>query len=190
MVRPLILLLVGVLCAPVSAKVYKLVLPDGSVQFTDQPQEGAEEVKLPPVQTFRPPPVPPSGSGSSGERGDAGPLYESIAVVSPRPDETLRDNTGTVDITLSLEPSLRAGHTVEILLDGKAIGSGAGTSVSVSDVDRGTHTVSAAVKDADGNTLATAPGVTFHLKRTAVGGPRAAPLPRGGAGAGRGAGGS
>jgi hypothetical protein len=190
MFRLLTLLLVGALCAPVAAKVYKLVLPDGSVQFTDQPQEGAEEVKLPPVQTFQPPPVPPAGDPRPGQRQDAAPLYESIAVVSPRPDETLRDNAGTVDITLSLEPSLRADHTVEILLDGKAIGSGAGTSVSVSNVDRGTHTVSAAVKDAEGNTVATAPVVTFHLKRAAVGGPRAVPLPRGGGGAGRGAGGS
>jgi hypothetical protein len=189
MTRLVMLLLLGCLCGPASAKVYKLVLPDGSVQFSDKPQEGAEEVKLPSVQTFPPPPAPTNRASPSAPQQDAGATYESIKVVSPKPDETLRDNAGTVDVTVALEPSLRSDHTVEIILDGKAIGRGAATSASISNVDRGTHSVSAVVKDADDNVVATAPAVTFHLKRVAGGGPRATPLP-GGGGASRRAGGS
>ena len=67
---------------------------------------------------------------------------------------------------------------VEILLDGKSVGSGRGTSVSLTDVDRGSHTITATVKDASGKAVATAPGVTFNLKRASRLNPPARPAPR------------
>jgi hypothetical protein len=66
-------------------------------------------------------------------------------------------------VRIVIEPGLRSGHVVEILLDGNAIGSGRATSASVSNLDRGTHTISATVKDADGKVVASAGSVTFHL---------------------------
>jgi hypothetical protein len=68
-------------------------------------------------------------------------------------------------VRLELAPALQPGHIVEILLDGTAIGSGSATSASVTNVDRGSHTVAAVVKDASGKVVASAPGVAFHLKQ-------------------------
>lgn len=169
MCRTLALLLLPlalVAAPPAGAKIYKWVLPDGTITYSDRPQEkGAKEMKLPPLQTYTPPPTPAPAPGPGTDKDKPATGYEVVKVVSPQPDEVIRDNGGTVNVRLELKPSLRDGHQVEILLDGKAIGSGASTSASVSNVNRGQHTVSAVVKDAEGKTVASAPGVTFHLKR-------------------------
>jgi hypothetical protein len=160
-------LLACVACLPVQAKIYKWVMPDGSIQYSDRPQEeGAKELDLPPLQTFTPPPTPALDRDDEDQK-TAAAGYDSVRVVAPKPDESLRDNAGTVTVRVELEPPLQPGHKVEILLDGTAIGSGAGSSATLTNVDRGSHTVSAVVKDAEGRSVASAPGVTFHLKRAA-----------------------
>jgi hypothetical protein len=154
--------------SPVDArKIYKWVLPDGSVTYSDRPkQQGARELKLPPLQTYTPAPARASGSADqAAARDDSTVPYEVVQVVSPQPDQTIRDNNGTVSVRLELAPALQPGHVVEILLDGTAIGSGSATSASVTNVDRGSHTVAAVVKDASGKVVASAPGVAFHLKQ-------------------------
>lgn len=163
-----LILAAGVMVSPVDArKIYKWVLPDGTIAYADRPQEeGATELELPPLQTYSPSPVPAAGGSNQGRGEDQGEVpYEVVKVVSPSPDETIRDNSGTVSVRLELAPALQAGHSVEILLDGKVIGSGAATSASVTNVDRGSHTVSAVIKNAAGKVVANAPAVTFHLKQ-------------------------
>ncbi len=157
------------LAGPANAKIYKWVMPDGSIQYSDRPQEeGAKEAELPPLQLYTAPP-PPAEDPQSEDDDVAAPAeavdYTTVEFVSPKAGEVIRDNGGTVNVQLKLEPALQSGHTVEISLDGKPVGSGKGTSASLTNVDRGSHTVSAVVKNADGATVASAPGVSFELKR-------------------------
>ena len=153
------------------AKVYKWVMPDGTVKYSDSPQEeGAEEVELDPLQLYSAPPPPPLRSSPSAEGEDRPAGGYEIAVASPADDSVIRDNGGTVSISLSLSPGLQRGHTVDIIMDGKVLGSGRSTSITLRNVDRGSHSVQAAIKDADGNEVARASAVTFHLKRFAAGG--------------------
>jgi hypothetical protein len=164
------LILIALLLAPgvAPAKIYKWILPDGSIKYSDKPQEqGAQELQLPPLQTYSAPPLPSSGEGAeqgSGPVAESG--YDVVEVVTPEQGQSIRDNGGTIDVRLVIEPGLRSGHVVEIMLDGNAIGSGRATSASVSNLDRGTHTISATVKDASGKVVASAGSVTFHLLRT------------------------
>jgi len=152
---------------PASAEIYRWTNPDGRVVYSDRPQSAdAEAVQLPPLQTYTPQALPSSGSAgnaSAGKQQDAG--YKELAVTSPANDVVLRDNGGTVSVQVKIDPPLRRGHRIEIVLDGKPVGRGAGTSVSLANVDRGTHSVSAVVVDGDGKTLVQASAVTFHLKR-------------------------
>lgn len=151
-----------------ASKIYKWVLPDGSISYSDRPQqEGAQEMELPSLQLYTPAPLPAAAAAAQGGDADqdAALAYEVVRIASPQPDETIRDNSGNVSVQVELRPALQAGHTVEILFNGSAIGSGAATTASVTNVDRGSHTVSAVVKDASGKVLASAPGVTFHLKQ-------------------------
>lgn len=156
-----------------SAKIYKWILPDGSVTYSDQPQvKGAAAVELPPLQTYSPP-SPPAAGQSPVPKLDLS--YNKVEVVTPKSNETLRDNGGTISVQLAIEPPLNAGHEVEILVDGKSIGRGRATSASVSNLDRGSHTISATIKDANGKVIKSASSVTFHLQRSSKLQPQRAP---------------
>ncbi|RKZ36711.1 MAG: penicillin-binding protein [Gammaproteobacteria bacterium] len=154
------------LCAAAGAAVYKQVLPDGRIVYTDRPAEGAEEVKVGPIQTYSAPPVPADALKADGADPQAAPEYTEFAVTSPANDEVLRDNVGIVRISLQLAPGLKPGHKINIMMDGKTLGEGGkSTSLSLQNVDRGTHTVAAAVVDKSGKEIKRTEVVTFHLKR-------------------------
>jgi Domain of unknown function (DUF4124) len=165
-----LLLLLAVACAAHAETVYKIVQPDGTVVYSDQPAPGAQKLDVKPIQTYQPPALPDTSAGAAASPAKAGAKtpfdgYTKFVISSPVPDATVRDNNGVVAVTLQIEPALQPGHKVEIRLDGKAIGTGRSTSVTLTSVDRGTHTVDAVVMDASGKTLATTPPVTFHLHR-------------------------
>lgn len=149
-------------------KIYKYTLSNGDVVYSDKapPVEQAEEVQLEPLQGFSLPPAPPlEDSSASTEDDPAAFSYKEFKVTSPSNDATVRDNGGNVQVSMNLVPGLQNGHSIEIMMDGASIGSGETTSLTLTDVDRGTHTVQATVKDSDGNEVLRSNSVIFHLRR-------------------------
>ena len=154
------------LCIGVDAAVYKIINPDGTVTFSDRPQEGAEELDVGTVQT-----IDADVPAKSREAPETEfPAYELFEVATPKNDETFRDNGGQVSITLVLQPKLFRDHTISIFMDGKDLGGGGGrtTSVTLSNVDRGSHRVHATVVGKDGEQIVSTAAVTFHLHRASV----------------------
>lgn len=151
-------------------KIYKWTLPNGDVVYSDKPPpaDQAEEVKLEPLQTFSVPPAPPLEDTSAAKDKEKPAGYEQFKVTSPDNDATIRDNNGNVSVSLSLTPGLQSGHSIEVFMDGRAIGSGKSTSLTLTDVDRGTHTVQAAIKDSEGKEITRSNSVVFHLRRGGV----------------------
>lgn len=153
-----------------AGKITKYTLSNGEVIYADKPPPEAtsgEEVTVEPLQSFKVPPAPPL-EDSTADKDDEGKddgNYKEFKVTSPANDATIRDNGGNVRVSLSLSPSLRSGHSIEVMMDGQSIGSGKGTSVTLTEVDRGTHTVQASVKDGEGKEIARSNSVIFHLKR-------------------------
>ena len=147
-------------------KIYKYTLSDGKVVYSDRPPpaDQAEEVTLEPLQSFSLPPAQPLPK-STTQKQDQAVDYEEFRVTSPSNDATIRDAGGNVRVRVSLTPGLRSGHSIEVTMDGQSIGSGNSTSITLTEVDRGTHTVQAAVKDDAGKVLARSNSVVFHLKR-------------------------
>jgi hypothetical protein len=163
--RYLVLLALGLLLTtPGQAKIYKWKMPDGSVRYSDQPQAGATELELPKIQTYTPIPVP-EAKGKPSEAAGKAVEYKSFEVKSPKNGEVIRNNGGSISISLGLDPALLSGHSIEILMDGKSVGSGKGTSISLSNVDRGSHSIQASVKNAEGKAIKQTSNVSFHLKR-------------------------
>lgn len=155
----------------VGAEVYRWVTPDGTVHFSDQPHPGAQPVEIGPVQTYTPAHRLGAADGSSagGPGGKAAPAaaYSSLSFVSPQNDQPVRANNGLVTVSLLLVPALDAdaGHRLEVTFDGQPMGGSAPTSFQIPGVSRGSHTLEAAVLDADGATLIQAPGIVFHVLR-------------------------
>ena len=153
-----------------AGKITKYTLSNGEVIYADKPPPEAtsgEEVTVEPLQSFRVPAAPPleDSTADKDEKDKDDGNYTEFKVTSPANDATIRDNGGNVRVSLSLSPSLRSGHSIEVMMDGQSIGSGKGTSVTLTEVDRGTHTVQASVKDDQGKEIARSNSVIFHLKR-------------------------
>jgi hypothetical protein len=154
------------------ADVYKTVTGNGEIIFSDVPSQGAERVKLPELTIFKPPPVTTATTGSGTTAAPTpGVSYKSFTVSSPEDQASFWDNEGNVKMTVSPKPPLQidSGHKVQFYLDGKPYGS---AELSLANtflgVERGTHTLSASVLDADGTALISTTPVTIHLHKASI----------------------
>jgi len=164
--KPLLTLLsLFSLCIPVQAEIYRTTDETGAVVYTDQPGEGAEVVKLPGVTTFTGSSIPTS-SRQTDSTQDQGEFmkYTSLEISSPANDATIRDNSGRVEVSLSLAPELDEADSVVYEINGKKF-KVKGTAHVLENVDRGTHTLKAHIENDKGNVVSPVAATTFHLKR-------------------------
>jgi uncharacterized protein DUF4124 len=155
------LLLLWMTSGAAETELYKWVDKDGTVHFSDQPTEGAEKIKVKDVDTI--PAVKPQPGGDQPKPLVA--THYTITFTSPQAEETIRDNVGTVNVSVQLNPPLNAGDTIQFSMDGQPQGDpGAATQLTLTNLDRGTHTVQATVLDQSGKALGSA-STTFTLQR-------------------------
>ena len=177
------LALCALACTAGAQTIYKWVMPDGSIRYSDRPQEdGAVERQEITIVTSRPEAeaeASPSASNpdpdgdedvEEGRAPDTFAGYSSFEITSPAQDQAVRDNGGNVTIQLALEPSLEESHVIELFMNRTSLGTGRTTTITMTNVDRGTHTVQASIRDESGARVATTGAVTFDLLRAAAGG--------------------
>ena len=184
--KTFIIIAAGTLLAGnVSAAVYKTVDEQGNVIYTDEPAGNGEPIKLPPLSTVPPPNYQPSTPAGSSSNVAAAGQYEKLAIITPSQDETVRDNTGNINVRVAIKPNLNkaAGHRLQYFLDGQKEGEPSSSDQAVyTNVDRGAHTVEVAVVDTAGKVLQRSPGSRFYLHRQSTNFPKgpASPTPLGG----------
>jgi len=181
------LLLVAVLLATAASltwassahtAIYKTTDADGNVVFTDvPPKDDAKSIELSQGNTYRPEaPTPankaPVGADEADADAEDAPAagYDKIAITSPVHDEALRENTGNISVNVSMDPALdtSSGHRVQVLVDGQVAGEAAGSTVSLQNIDRGTHSLVAQVIDANNSVLASSDAIVVHLQRYSI----------------------
>lgn len=156
-----------VACGTVLAqKVYKVIQPDGTVLFTDSPPAGedAEQVEVQPINTT-PGLTSPRDAFDDSPAAELEQGYAEIRITSPADDASIRDNAGNVKVDVELSPGLRDGDKVELKLDGQSIGGGKKTAFTLTDIDRGSHSLQALVKNSAGKVVARSASITFTLQR-------------------------
>lgn len=162
------------LALPVSAEVYRHVDSDGSVTFSDEPRDGAEEVEVKPVTTITLPKMKDvvadeeRGANQRSRQTDDPSPYETIRFTSPGNNEAFHSGSGDIEFSVTSSPALRQGHKYEVSLDGQIVGQSAGGSVSVQNVFRGTHEASVAVVDSEGRPIQKGESITFTIHRPSV----------------------
>jgi hypothetical protein len=156
---------------------YRWVDADG-VHYSDQPHPGAEQITLGKAPTYSAAdtqPSTPSRSPASNapSQDNASFKYDSCAITQPANDQMLM-NTDSVNILVQPQPFLRNGDHVVLTLDAQTIDlGGAGQQqFQMSPANRGTHTVSAAIMDPNGNSLCQSLALKFHVQQ-----PRLRPIP-------------
>ena len=149
----------------VNADVYKRTNPDGSVEFTDAPRSEKEEpVPIKPMNTFKAPPAPPVRHAPQQPPSAQGE-YTEISITSPADESTIRDNAGALEVTISLTPALLPDHKLVLLVDGVKKDESTSGTFALTDLERGAHTLTAQVQDAEGEALISAKPVTVYLHR-------------------------
>lgn len=145
---------------------YKWVDDQGNVHYSDKPQPGAKKIVLPKASTYKAPvsaqPVP---AGVPGQGDKAAAPAASVTISSPADQETIW-NIDSMTVNVSVSPGLQAGDTLSISLDGNTQ-TGASTSATFGELERGPHTVNATVSRADGSSVS-AKAVTFFIQKTSV----------------------
>lgn len=149
-------------------KVYKWVDAQGNVLYTDQPRNGAQEVKI----------ARPATSAAQASETVRQQLAALAAVVEPdrsKPsavtlsapanEETIRNNDGNVTVALRMQPEPRNGERVRLTLDGGMVDTEVNPpGIVLAGLDQGTHTLQASVTDSSGRVLVRSDMVTFYLK--------------------------
>lgn len=179
----LLLFLSGISLSVAHAEVYRWVDATGRVVYGDNPpkKSGAKAVDLPtltiadgyaPKVTAPEPatssPAPAEAAPASGvppEAAEEATAYSEFKITSPTADETVRSNTGSVDVSVALTPSLKSGDGIVWYVDSKQAGSGVTPTVTLNDLTVGTHRVFAVLNDAAGNIIQNTETITFNMLR-------------------------
>lgn len=171
MIKRVVPILFLAIASTASAQVYTWTDSSGIVHYSDQPHEGAEKVKLPEAQSY----VPPSPDDKKEPndyqlKENEGNVYTAINVISPQPNETIRNNDGSISISADIEPPLFIGDKAQLLFDGTLVGkpqlNGA---FSITGVDRGTHSIVVQIINASGEVVMSSPTIAVYMQRPRVG---------------------
>jgi hypothetical protein len=169
--RSLVCLLLSV-SLPVAAQIYKYTDANGNTAYSNHPPDGieAKTVELPPLNSVEPPArgvqAPEPVSSQPGEQPQA--AYRLLELTDLPTDEALRANNGTFIIGVRIEPRLRSGHFMQLLVDGSPYGEPSNVPrFQVVNIDRGEHSFAVVVQDAQG-ILQQSPTITLTVQRVHV----------------------
>jgi len=152
--------------------IYKYINPNGTVEYSDQSREGAVEVKVAPLRTDVPLPskIKKTLSPEEAQPQQAVSSYQ-LSIVNPKNEATVRENTGKIEVTLQVTPPIDANsnYTLQLLLDGQAMDEvSTRPKYTLTNVDRGTHTLQAKLLDPWGRVVAHSKSITFYMRRHSI----------------------
>ena len=149
------------------AEVYRHVDAQGNVTFSDEPMEGGQEVKVKPVTTITlPKPEAVRETRKLREEVEReGAAYESVSFAHPQDEQAFHSGSGDVSFEVRSTPGLKRGHKYEITLDGQPVGQSASGSVTVPNIDRGTHSAAVHIIDENGVQVKTGQPIRFTVHR-------------------------
>lgn len=150
-------------------KLYKWVDKQGNVHYSDEPQKGAKEVKIPELPTvkMKTPKLDSIDVGSNSNNREEPSLavsYQSLSLASPTNEGVIRNNGQVVEMTAQITPPLQEGHKLQFTLDGQTKSAEENElSVKFEKIEYGVHTAKVTVVDSTGFRLMTSEEVKFAL---------------------------
>ena len=150
----------------IHAEIYRGVDEAGNVFYSDKEQANTELIPTPTPNAISIPKLEPKKPVAKVEQTNS---YKSFHIISPENNATIRDNSGTISINLSIQPSLdiKNGHQISIYLDGqRVITNATELTIQLPNISRGKHTLSAKIIDSKGKQIISSNSVTIHMKRT------------------------
>lgn len=150
--------------AAASAEIYRWVDAAGRTQYSDRPVAGAEIVGRSGAR---------QGTAAGESAGTQIPpeglllgTYSAFEIVAPEANQTLRQESGDVAVSMVIDPPLGEGHRMELVLDGLPISAeNAGAQLMLNGVGHGSHRIYAQIRDPSGGVVARSATLDFHLRK-------------------------
>jgi hypothetical protein len=164
------LMLVAVTATASTTAIYKWVDENGVTHYSDQPHPGAQKIQVQAAQTYkaaagpRAPTPPPPRSRTAGA-----PVYSACNVSRPTNEEMFQ-NTQTIPASVHVEPNLRTGDRISVLLDGAPVMSDVpmDSEFALNSVYRGAHSLAVKIEDSAGAIVCQSPSVPFNVRQASV----------------------
>jgi len=162
---------------------------NGVVHFSDTPGPGAKRVDLVvtgPSSGGAAAPAAPTASAVAQPPVAPGVTYRLLEISQPENDASFFNSDATVAVRIRSEPALAEGDTLRLFLDGIRVeGADNSSEYTLENLSRGTHSITAMIRDARGVEKIRSQPVVFHMKQNTIIAPRAVgpgvrpvPLPR------------
>jgi len=115
-------------CVTAAGQVYKVTDEEKGVVFTDRPEsfdgDKVEEIDIPePNSSATPPEIPPRSIRAPGDTDDAARPAASVTITSPENEATIAMGPGNFSVSARVDPPLRRGESLVLMMDGQAYGS-------------------------------------------------------------------
>lgn len=155
--------------------VYTQTDENGNVTYSDMPLKNSQLVVIPEVNTTasqQPPkktmtntPSTPSPSSS----GETKITYTTFTMTSPIDQQTFQ-NQRAIPVEIKIEPALQTGDKIQLYVDGKPYGTAMeSTTLTTQQLERGSHTISAALIDRAQTVLKQTGTATIYVQYARLG---------------------
>ena len=171
-----LLLLLIATNAMAAAVTYRWVDADG-VHYSDQPHSGAEKLYLGQTQPAASATLDsasastgtPAASTGTRRRAEQPFRYSSCAIVQPADDQVLLE-VDSVTVAIEAHPGKRSNDHAVLRFDGTEIEAATADQLDfrITPIDRGTHVVTAELRDSNNRVVCQAAQVTFHVRQPSV----------------------
>ena len=174
--RVTVFLMLLALSTSTYADVYKHVDEEGKlIKYSDQPQKPGDK----PITMSKPSmvyesekPVQPAKpkrtvTREKQEESKAVTAYFAVAILKPDDEEAIRANSGSFPVALASQPALdtASGHRYVVIVDGEKHAEGSSPNITLKDMGRGAHTISAEIWDSSDNILVSSTNKKVYVLR-------------------------
>ena len=159
-------------------EIYEWKDANGVTHYSDAPAPGARKIVIigaTPTTSATPPASPAASPATSTPRSGAPSetRYTTLEIWSPTNGESFFGADAAVNIRLRSEPELTGSDRLLTYLDGKLLSNENVYEHTLTNVDRGVHSVTSVILDSKGNEKIRSQPVVFHIKQpTTVANPR------------------
>lgn len=153
---------------------------NGVTQFSDRPVPGARKITIlssssaPVAGPMEGAPAPAASPAAPAPAGAAAVSYQSLEIWNPDSGESFFGADATVNVRMRSEPAVGPGDRLLLYLDGQLVENGGNPyEYTLSNLERGAHSLSAVIIDSRGTEkIRSAPRV-FHVRQPSTVPPRA-----------------
>jgi Domain of unknown function (DUF4124) len=150
-----------------AVEMWRWVDAGGVVHYSDRPEAGAERVV---IQGGPTPDNTPRSRPSSLPAAQITPFrYTSCIFTNPANDQVF-NSVNSVNASLEINPGLQQEHRIQVMLNGRALPSWPihAQNYTLTDINRGSYTLTASIYDADGKIVCNAPAIAFHVRQPSL----------------------